>query len=275
MSVGKSSPVRLRTFLVPLAGVALYYFVQLIVGLVFWGMFPNDQVEDHIGLISTMVAVLMALGLGLWLYADLKSARPSIPRDPLSKTKLLIVLPIALAMAGLATLYMIGMQVIASYVPKIDELLQGYSDNFAKGNVQPYDTVLYYLSVGLFIPVIEEVLFRGIILQEFMSTMKVKAAVILSSVVFGCMHIQPIQIGYAIMCGLILGIAYVYSNSIYLSILIHSVFNLLGGVMTDIFATNENFLFGLFLVEFLCIGLGVYCILYLQKGYKERLLRED
>jgi membrane protease YdiL (CAAX protease family) len=275
MGVSKPSPVRIRTFMVPLAGVALYYFVHIVVGLVSLILFPSDQLIDHMGLFSTMVAILMAIGLGAWLFLDRNGVRPSIVRDPLTKSALLSIVPIAFAMVGLASLYMIGVQVVASYVSMINDSLKQYSDIFAKGAVQPFDTVLYYLSIGLFIPVIEEIVFRGIILQEFLSTMKVRSAVILSSIVFGCMHVQPVQIGYAVMCGLILGIVYVYSNSIYMSILVHCVFNFMGGVMVDIFAKNETVMLILFLVEFLSIPLGIFCILSLKMKYIEKKLRED
>jgi len=272
--MGKPSPIRLRTFLVPLAGVALYYSVQIIAFGPILLLFPNDDILSHIGLNSTLVALFMGLCLTLWLFFGRKTVFRTIHKDSLTIKHSLTIIPIALSMLGLASLYMIGISFLATFAPQIDALMKNYSEMTSIVSASKIDTIMYYIAISILIPVVEEIVFRGIILGEFLSTMRAPAAVILSSIVFGSMHIQPIQIGYAFMCGLVLGSVYLFSNSIYLSTLIHCIFNVIGGVLTDIFADNKPFLLALFVIEILFITLGVLSFLYLKKGYRNKYLRE-
>ena len=132
----------------------------------------------------------------------------------------------------------------------------------------------HYIGVGVLIPVIEELVFRGIILGEFLSTMNADVAVFLSALIFGTMHMQPVQIGYALACGLILGYVYLYSNSLYLSIAIHIIFNVLGGIAPAIFTNNPLFMNVLGVLELVFVFAGFFCILYLRKSYRNKMIRE-
>jgi len=272
--MSKTSPIRSRTFVVPLAGVALYYCVQFIAAIPILAFFPQDDIYQRLGLFMVLVAVIMGLSLGTWLYISRKSVLPTIRRDPLTIKRSLTIVPIALSMLAFAGFYMIAVSLLAQAIPQIDMLMKNYSEMVSVDSSVPYDTVLYYIAVGILIPVVEEIVFRGIILGEFLSTMRAPTAVILSSVVFGSMHVQPIQVGYAIMCGLILGFVYLYSNSIYVSILVHSVFNIGGGVLTDIFSKNNTFFETFSVILEISIMFGIISFLYLKKGYTKSLIRE-
>jgi len=272
--MNKPLPFRIRTFLVPLAGVALYYFVQMIsISLIspfFKGQDTITMLSIHYGTYLTLLSVLMFLSLSIWLFVS-KGTRISVKRDIPSRRQWLMTIPIALATLGIVSLYMVGIQSLATHFPLLNEIMNDYIANTSLPNTTVgLEAVGYYIGVGICIPVIEELIFRGIILGEFLSTMRSDIAVILSALIFGTMHIQPIQIGYALVCGLILGYVYLYSNSIFLSIIIHIIFNLLGGIFPVVFADNQSFLNTIAVIEIFFVFGGVMCILYLRNSYRKK-----
>ena len=271
--------IRIRTFLVPLAGVALYYFVQTVSLLFCSSFFKDDNTASlltaHYGTYIMLTAACMFVVLFIWLYVGRKSTYQTVRRDRLPLRSLLLAIPIALAMLGISNLYMLGVSALSEHILFIKNFLSDYVGSTSLPNsVTGPEAVLYYIGAGICIPAVEELLFRGIILGEFLLTMKKDTAVILSAIVFGTMHMQPVQIGYAFICGLILGYAYLYSNSLYMSITLHVIFNLLGGILPLVFAKDPAVLNVIGIIEVLFILFGVLCILYLRKGYRNKIIQE-
>ena len=277
--MNKPFPIRIRTFVVPLAGVALYYYVQFVAlslcTLIYHEENTSLLLSRYFGSFSIIESAIMAVCLFAWFFTMRKTTWQTVRRDNLTATHLMTMIPIALAMLGIVNLYMIGIQFLSGHSLIIKDLLDEYTKSASIGSgTRGLETAGYYIGVGIFIPVIEELLFRGIILGEFLSTMKADIAVILTALIFGMMHMQPVQIVYAIACGLILGYVYLYSNSIFLSILIHILLNLLGGILPAIFANNLSALNILGFTEIFFILAGVFCILYLRKSYRNKMIRD-
>jgi len=277
--MSKPFPIRIRTFLVPLAGVALYYYVQFAALSICAYAYNEDNtitlLSKHYGSFCILESALMFLCLFTWLFAARKSTWQTVRKDNLSMKRLLIAIPIAMAMLGLVNLYMIGFQSLSEQFPLIKNSLDEYIRNASIAQTSTgMEAAGYYIGVGVLIPVIEELVFRGIILGEFLSTMNADIAVFLSALIFGTMHMQPVQIGYALVCGLILGYVYLYSNSLYLSITIHIIFNVLGGIAPAIFTNNPSFMNVLGVLEFVFVLAGFFCILYLRKSYRNKMIRE-
>jgi len=86
----------------------------------------------------------------------------------------------------------------------------------------------YILSALIFAPFFEEILFRGIIFKGLLSTYSSKKAIIISAIIFGIFHGQPAMIPGAIFLGLCFGYVYFKTNSLGLTILLHSATNLFG-----------------------------------------------
>jgi len=277
--MSKSFPIRIRTFLVPLAGVALYYYVQFAALAICGSVYQEDNtlllLSKHYGSFIILESAIMFVCLFVWLYSARKSTWQTVKKDNLSYVKLLISIPIAMAMLGLVNLYMLGFEYLSEQYPLLKNTLDEYIRNASIAQTSTgIESVGYYIGIGILIPIIEELIFRGIILGEFLSTMNADIAVFLSALVFGTMHMQPVQIGYALVCGLILGYAYLYSNSLYLSIIIHILFNLVGGIAPAIFSGNLLFMNVLGMIEIIFVFAGFFCILYLRKIYRNKMLRE-
>jgi len=85
--------------------------------------------------------------------------------------------------------------------------------------------LLMLFTLALVAPVIEEIVFRGIVQKKLMKMMRVPGAVILQAVIFGIVHMDIYQGMYTIIIGLVIGIVYLWYDSIYVPIVIHVAFN--------------------------------------------------
>jgi hypothetical protein len=83
------------------------------------------------------------------------------------------------------------------------------------------------LKVVVIAPIIEEVLFRGIIMHGLMRNYRSWYAVLLSGILFSVFHLNPWQMTYTFFLGLLLGWIMVRTRSLPLAILVHALNNLL------------------------------------------------
>ncbi|UZQ49154.1 CPBP family intramembrane glutamic endopeptidase [Clostridium kluyveri] len=74
-------------------------------------------------------------------------------------------------------------------------------------------------------PAMEELVFRGVILGGLLKTYSVKKSIIISSILFGVVHLNGIQFINAFLLGILIGYIYVKTKSMYLCMYFHILFN--------------------------------------------------
>ena len=77
-------------------------------------------------------------------------------------------------------------------------------------------------------PLVEEIIFRGLVLSRLRKGMSNWLAVVVSALLFGACHGQIVWICYAFVIGLLLGLIALRSGSIWPSLLAHILFNAIG-----------------------------------------------
>ncbi len=82
-----------------------------------------------------------------------------------------------------------------------------------------------FMMVGITGPILEEALFRGIILDGFLTRYKPGKAIFWSAFLFGLFHLNPWQFIPGFLIGLLLGYIYLKTRSIIPVILVHIVNN--------------------------------------------------
>ncbi|MCY6355021.1 CPBP family intramembrane glutamic endopeptidase [Clostridium sp. ZS2-4] len=88
--------------------------------------------------------------------------------------------------------------------------------------------IIGFLGLLIFVPIFEEILFRGIIYNKLRENIDVFSAIIIQALIYGLFHGNAFQAVYTGVLGVILAIVYTWSDSIWTSILTHGIFNLLG-----------------------------------------------
>ena len=86
------------------------------------------------------------------------------------------------------------------------------------------------LQVCMIAPVIEEILMRGFILGGLKNTYGVVGALFISALFFAILHFNMVQTLSAFVCGIILGLLYIKTNSIPCCIIAHCGYNLISYV---------------------------------------------
>lgn len=85
---------------------------------------------------------------------------------------------------------------------------------------------LFIFGAVLIGPVIEEVLFRGIILKGFLLNYSPTVAILLSAILFSLAHVQPTQLFGAFVIGLFLAWIFYKTENLILVIFLHSLANI-------------------------------------------------
>ena len=87
------------------------------------------------------------------------------------------------------------------------------------------------LSLVLFAPVFEELICRGVVLGSLRSRYGVTIAWLVSSLFFGILHGQPVQVVNAFVVGLVLGYVYIATDSLWAAMILHALNNAVAYLM--------------------------------------------
>ncbi len=118
---------------------------------------------------------------------------------------------------------MLGVPLVAFIFGVDSEPMRSVLSSFAESDAFPLLKTLLYVAV--FVPIIEELLFRGFVLDLASEAYSPWAAIFISSVIFGLIHVNPYGILNAFFGGLIYGYVRMRTNSLFPSIFLHSMWN--------------------------------------------------
>lgn len=82
-----------------------------------------------------------------------------------------------------------------------------------------------FLRVCLIAPIVEEILMRGYVLGGLQNKYGVIIALMVSSILFALLHFNLLQTLSALICGIVLGLLYINTGSLFCCILAHFLYN--------------------------------------------------
>lgn len=120
-------------------------------------------------------------------------------------------------------LLMVVMLMSASFSCSVLEEMLQIPDNMAEIFPLIMNNPLGIVALAIIAPIAEEVVFRGAILGHLLENTKwdYRLSILVSALVFGVIHLNPIQIVFATIIGLLLGWAYWRTRSLLPCILMH------------------------------------------------------
>lgn len=92
--------------------------------------------------------------------------------------------------------------------------------------------VVQILVTSIAAPLVEELLFRGIVYKRLRTIMNITPAMIISAALFGLVHGNMVQFIYAFLIGLIFAFVYEKFKTIWAPIILHASANLLSVIIT-------------------------------------------
>lgn len=217
---------------------------------------------------TTFISLISSIVVLLVIFIIFKARKKNIKEDILiKKIDKRAILPIILMGLALNILT----EIFISVIPFSEDLLMEYSQNVAlafSGNI-----VIDIIAVAIIAPIVEEVVFRGLVFTRLNKGMNVVLAVILSSLLFAVMHLQLIWIIYAFVFGVIFNLIYIRFKSLLANILLHMSYNLVPFILMAIMGENaENISINYILAALSAIVIGTmtYVILKLTKNKSEQ-----
>ncbi|WP_417431726.1 CPBP family intramembrane glutamic endopeptidase [Halpernia sp.] len=222
-----------------------------------------------------LIAYLLSLGLPI-LFFDLFVTRPKgykLNFNFSSKPFLTYFLIFPM---------MFGMMLISEYLTNLIPTTGPffgwlYLKFMAQMNSISVDHVAMLIMVAVFAPLLEEILFRGIILRAMLNKgMNPKKAIVFSALIFGAIHGYPWQFLGAFLLGLVLGLVYWKTESLLMSILLHA-FNNFIAAMLIIFTKGQSFTqgFGVSEIYILLIGLVLFGTSYYYFMHRNKVVYQD
>ena len=187
-------------------------FIGVLVALPIAGM------SDMEGLTSLATGMALILGFPLAVWWILR--KRNLEHTAWTWDSSFIALTVIALIMLYAMSYLIGG--LIEFIPNYESMLEQYEEMFE--NINPTLLIIGGAFIG---PICEEIIFRGVILKEFLKSYSPKIAIFFSALIFGIIHFIPIQVMTAFFAGLILGYIYYKTRSLWIPIIMHILNNLL------------------------------------------------
>lgn len=130
-----------------------------------------------------------------------------------------------LLVAVVATSFSVFLLTLISFIPNIFELIIPYIEELSAGEEQAPLAYLFIIAV-IVAPIVEEIVFRGYIMNKWADKYSLKKGIIFSSLLFMIFHIQSFFVPQLLL-GLLCALVYVKYNNLFYAIFTHSLYNFL------------------------------------------------
>lgn len=191
-------------------------------------MLTQESFESHSSMIDTILVMVLLVVYGLWLYAIFRKEQRSgseIVVNPLNRQMLLTIPILAFGMKGIVNLWFVAVEHGLNSIPWIEESMQSHINNWSGIDTQPY--IWSLLSVAVLGPIVEELLFRGLVFHYLEKIRGGWFPILISGIAFGVWHGEPIQCVYTAIIGVVFGIVYARVRDLRVVILLHVLNNFL------------------------------------------------
>lgn len=246
------------------------------------GMFSADQIQNFQGVLAKLIQYiqqgnpLMILNFvqelitlacfGLWYYFREKKYqyRPNYKKAFSIKN--------VLSIAGIAFLgqYAFNLLMLLVYFV-MPGIFEQYTDLMKNLEIDAANPVLMIFCVGIFGPLVEEVLFRGMVFGKLRRAFSFLPAALISSAIFGLYHMNLVQGIYAGVFGLILAYVFEKTETIWGCYLLHAFFNLSSYIIEGYETALRSVGFEMpVLIQLLCSFVSIFGIVLILKNFKKR-----
>ncbi len=122
----------------------------------------------------------------------------------------------------------------------------GFSGLFSLGTLDPQATEMLnnlvmnnsiwvtLLSVGIIVPISEEIVFRGSVFKNLSEHFDIKWVIVIQAVIFSVYHFNLVQALPTLVIGLVIGFTVYYTNSILSGIIIHILNNSIAIILSNV-----------------------------------------
>lgn len=198
-----------------------------ITGIVILGMLffspVNLVLNKLIGKEASMfIYYLLAIGLPFFIVYTIKKRKTGNNSFNLSIENKMVI---PFVIIGTAALLFGIISPIGNLIPMSEIIKKSFMD------IGSQTGVFAFLLMIVAAPILEELIFRGIILDGLLKKYSPEKSILLSSFLFGLAHLNPWQFVTGFIIGIFAGWIYYKTKSLLLTIIIHATANLCGYLM--------------------------------------------
>lgn len=174
-----------------------------------------EKYTVHITIVFQLMTVLC-----VWLICKGRKCKLRVEANitKFSKNSAIWIAVLGVALAAFVSTFM------TLFVP--EDIMAAYNEVASVSLGGPI--VIQLISTVLLAPIMEEIVYRGMVLPRFQKAMPTPVAVLLCCVLFGLAHGQIVWITYATLVGIVLSAIALREKSTLASIWLHMVFNAIG-----------------------------------------------
>lgn len=244
-----------------------------IVGIVILGMILLSPVNFFLSKVigkeaSMLIYYLLSIVFPFWIVYSIRKSKTNFGSFNYAIENKRII---PFIIIGTIALFLGVISPIVSLIPMPDVIKRILLDSVNETGI------FTFLLMVIVAPVLEELIFRGLILDGLLKNYSPIKSILIASLLFGLVHLNPWQFITGFILGIFSGWVYYRTGSISFSIIIHATANLCGYLMRLIVNGNSNIdvtskvIYGGF-VNLTLVFVGsviilTVCIFYLKKEF--------
>lgn len=202
------------------------------------------QNTSYILIIAALIAFLI-----FWLMDRKKTLQSAWKLRPIRIGHFLLMLLFGMASGIVLGMILSLISEVGPFAPTFEKYDQ-FAEQLFTGN-----WFVLLLSFGLVVPIIEEIMFRGMIMNHLNRVLRLPLAFVIQSILFGLYHFNPVQSTYAILLGLLITYLYLKYNSILAAIGVHIGINSFAVIST---LEQVNNIFEQLALGFIIVAIGIF-----------------
>jgi membrane protease YdiL (CAAX protease family) len=221
--------------LLPTLGLIISYFaLQGVCTAIIIAATQGDLAAPApMSIISGLVASAIAQLLLMWLYLRKDGRAEALGLNDFGKIPLHKATGLAVLLVGAAMAFNF---IYATYVIPGVGMQEGIAKVLAGIARTPLNMVTMFFAIAIIAPVVEELLFRGLLQNALAKYVPVWGAILLSSFLFALVHLQPYATPGLMSLSIAFGYLYHLTGSLRTNIMLHMANNVLALAITQ-FAT--------------------------------------
>lgn len=249
--------------------LAIYYVVSDIVVGFGYSFFTEEQIEAlSYYFFDTVICVITCILLFAVYYFTYRKNDGLVLAD--TKMPKWLIVPFAiivtLGMGLVSSLWLDFAYTQLANVPFVAQSVESFDSAWSTIGEDPYIWVC--LSVVIFGPIAEELLFRGIIHNSIKKVCNPYVAIVLSGLMFGIWHGEFVQTVYTTFFGIALAVVYEYSGSLWVPIGMH-ILNNFTSTLPPALDTTSTYLL-ITRIEEICLLPTILLLIYMIRAIHKK-----
>lgn len=249
--------------------LAIYHVVSDIVVGFGYSFFTEEQIEAlSYYFFDTVICIVTCILLFAVYYFTYRKKASLVLAD--TKMPKWLIVPFAiivtLGMGLVSSLWLDFAYTQLANVPFVAQSVESFDSAWSTIGEDPYIWVC--LSVVIFGPIAEELLFRGIIHNSIKKVCNPYVAIVLSGLMFGIWHGEFVQTVYTTFFGIALAVVYEYSGSLWVPIGMH-ILNNFTSTLPPALDTTSTYLL-ITRIEEICLLPTILLLIYMIRAIHKK-----